>query len=95
MDIVVQIIINSLIAGSIYALVALGFNLIFSTVKFFDLGYGVLTAVGGYTVYAIASLANLPTWLGVFAGIVIAGLIGVVVEKLVYQPLRNREASNM
>jgi branched-chain amino acid transport system permease protein len=95
MDIVVQIIINSLIAGSIYALVGLGFNLIFSTVKFFDLGYGALTAVGGYGVYAIAALAGLPTWLGVIVGVIVAGLVGLIVERLVYRKLREREASNM
>jgi branched-chain amino acid transport system permease protein len=95
MDIVVQIIINSLIAGSIYALVGLGFNLIFSTVNFFDLGYGALTAVGGYGVYALATLAGLPTWLGVIIGVIGAGLVGLIVEKLVYRKLREREASNM
>jgi branched-chain amino acid transport system permease protein len=95
MDIVVQIIINSLIAGSIYALVGLGFNLIFSTVKFFDLGYGALTAVGGYGVYAIATLAGLPTWLGVIVGVIGAGLVGLIVERFVYRKLREREASNM
>jgi len=95
MDIVVQIIINSLIAGSIYALVGLGFNLIFSTVKFFDLGYGALTAVGGYGVYALAALAGLPTWLGVIVGVIVAGLVGLIVERFVYRKLREREASNM
>jgi branched-chain amino acid transport system permease protein len=51
MDIIPQLIVNSIIAGAIYTMVALGFNLIYGTVKFFDLGYGALTAVGGYSVY--------------------------------------------
>ena len=51
MDIIPQLIVNSIIAGAIYAMVALGFNLIYGTVKFFDLGYGALTAVGGYGVF--------------------------------------------
>jgi branched-chain amino acid transport system permease protein len=50
-SIVPQLIANSLIAGAIYALVALGFNLIYGTTKFFNLTHGVVAAVGGYTVY--------------------------------------------
>ena len=51
MDILPQLILNSIIASAIYMMVALGFNLIFGTVKFFDLGYGALTTVGGYSVF--------------------------------------------
>jgi|GEM_PF-5108843 len=42
MEIFVQITLNSIIAGAIYTMVALGFNLIYSSVRFFDLGYGVM-----------------------------------------------------
>ncbi len=51
MDIAVQIALNAVIAGAIYALAALGFNLIYGVSRFFDLGYGALMAVGGYTVF--------------------------------------------
>ena len=51
MEIIVQIALNAVIAGAIYALVALGFNLIYGTTKFFDLGYGALVAAGGYSVF--------------------------------------------
>ncbi|MCX6715793.1 MAG: branched-chain amino acid ABC transporter permease, partial [Candidatus Taylorbacteria bacterium] len=60
MDILPQLIVNSIIAGAIYTLVALGFNLIYGTVKFFDLGYGALTAVGGYTVFWIYKMIGAP-----------------------------------
>jgi branched-chain amino acid transport system permease protein len=55
MDILPQLIVNSIIAGAIYSMVALGFNLIYGTVKFFDLGYGALTAVGVRHHYAVVS----------------------------------------
>lgn len=50
-SIIPQLVANSLIAGAIYALVALGFNLIYGTTKFFNLTHGVVAAIGGYTVY--------------------------------------------
>jgi len=54
MDILPQIIFNSIIAGAVYALVALGFNLVYGTTKFFNLAHGVLSAVSGYTVFFFA-----------------------------------------
>lgn len=95
MDIVPQLIVNSIIAGATYTLVALGFNLIFSTVKFFDLGYGALTAVGGYAVFLLFKILGLPLLLSVLLGIFAAGLIGVLINALVYKPMRARGSSNM
>jgi branched-chain amino acid transport system permease protein len=95
MDIVPQLIVNSIIAGAIYSMVALGFNLIYGTAKFFDLGYGVLTAVGGYVVFYVSRTLGLNIYASIVAGILVAGLVGFLVEKVVYQKLRVRKASNM
>lgn len=95
MEIVPQLIMNSLIAGSIYMMIALGFNLIFSTVKFFDLGYGVLTAVGGYSVFYLSNTLGLNVWLAIFVGVIVAGFIGFLADRLVYRQLRKRKASSM
>jgi branched-chain amino acid transport system permease protein len=95
MDILPQLIANSLIAGSIYALVALGFNLIFGAMRFFDLGYGALTAVGAYATFFAASTMGLATSISILAGILAAGIIGYGIERAVYRPLRNKKASNM
>lgn len=94
-DIVPQLVLNSIIAGAIYTLIALGFNLIFSTAKFFDLGYGALTAVGGYSVFYLSKSLGLSLFPSIVLGVVISGLIGVLIYKLVYAPLRNRKASGM
>ena len=95
MDILPQLILNSIIAGAIYSMVALGFNLIYGTVKFFDLGYGALAAVGGYAVFFFYKKLGLDPYLSIVLGILIAGCIGYVINKLVYQKLRERKASNM
>lgn len=95
MDIVPQLILNSIIAGAIYSMVALGFNLIYSTAKFFDLGYGAIATAGGYGVYYFAKVLGLNLFIAVLIGVVIAGVIGMLVNKFVYAKLRARKASGM
>ncbi len=95
MDIIPQLIVNSIIAGAIYAMVALGFNLIYGTAKFFDLGYGALAAVGGYTVFFFYKILGLDIFVSVALGILIAGTIGVLIYHFVYAPLRTRKSSSM
>lgn len=48
-----QLIANGLIAGSIYALIALGFTVVYRTVKFFHLAHGAVYAVGAYVAYSL------------------------------------------
>ncbi|MES2213383.1 MAG: branched-chain amino acid ABC transporter permease [Patescibacteria group bacterium] len=95
MDIIPQLIVNSIIAGAIYSMVALGFNLIYGTAKFFDLGYGVLTTVGGYAVFYFSRTLGFNIYVAILLGILIAGLVGFLVEKIVYKKLRTRKASSM
>ncbi len=95
MDIIPQLIVNSIIAGAIYTMVALGFNLIYGTVKFFDLGYGAIAAVGGYSVFYFYKILNLDLSLSILLGILISGLVGYIVYRLVYAPLRKRKSSGM
>ena len=95
MDIIPQLIVNSIIAGAIYTMVALGFNLIYGTVKFFDLGYGALTAVGGYGVFYFYKSLGFNVYLSVILGTLIAGLIGFLIYRFVYTPLRARKSSSM
>lgn len=95
MDILSQLVMNSIIAGAIYTLIALGFNLIYGATKFFNLAHGVLAAVGGYAVFFFAKTLGWNLYLSIAIGILLAGLIGYVLDKFVYLPLRKRKASNM
>jgi branched-chain amino acid transport system permease protein len=95
MDIIPQLILNSVIAGSIYALIALGFNLIYGATKFFNLSHGVMATIGGYSVFYFAKTLGLNLSLSIVIGVLLAGLIGYMLDKLVYLPLRKRGASNM
>ncbi len=93
MDIVPQLIANSIIAGSIYTILALGFNLSFSTGKFIDMGYGVMMVIGGYAVFYLSKILGLPLPVGILLGLVISGLVSYLAYTVVYKPLRARKAS--
>jgi branched-chain amino acid transport system permease protein len=95
MGILPQIIANSIIAGAIYALVALGFNLIYRTTKFFNLAHGALTVVGGYGVFFLYKRLgwNLPV--SVTLAVLFTGLAGYLLDKGVFRQLRKRGASQM
>jgi branched-chain amino acid transport system permease protein len=95
MSIIPQLIVNSIIVASIYTLVALGFNLAYSTTKFFNLAHGVLAAVGAYIVFYIATHLGWNIYVAVIAGVLGAGLTGYLADRIVYLPLRRRKASGL
>lgn len=91
----IQLILNSVIAGALYGLVTLGFNLIYGTTKFFNLAHGVMATIGGYTVFYFTKILGLEIYVAVILGVVLAGLVGYGLDKFIYLPLRKRKASNM
>ncbi len=95
MSIIPQLVVNSLIAGSIYALVALGFNLIYGATKFFNLAHGIVAAIGGYIVLFLTQSLHLNLYLSIVIGIIGAGFAGLILEKIIFLPLRKKKASNM
>jgi branched-chain amino acid transport system permease protein len=95
MDILPQIILNSIIAGAIYTLVALGFNIIYGATKFFNLAHGVIATIGGYAVFCIAKILGINIYVAIILSVALAGLVGFGLDKFIYLPLRRRKASNM
>ena len=90
-----QFIINGVIAGSIYVLVALGFTVIYRTVKFFHFAHGVVYAVGAYIAYSLIISLGFNPIVSFFLAAILAGVVGVLVDRLVYRPLRKRKAPNL
>jgi len=95
MGILPQLILNSIIAGAIYTLVALGFNLIYGATKFFNLAHGLMAAIGGYAVFYFAKTLGLDVYVAIILGVALAGLVGFGLNKFIYLPLRRRKASSM
>ncbi len=89
-----QLLINGLIAGAIYALVASGFSLIYSICKFVHFAHGAVIAVAAYILYALFSLLGMNFWLAVILTIILISIFGSVMN-LIYKQLRKRKASNV
>ncbi len=94
MGIFVQLLINGLIAGAIYALVSSGFSLIYSTCKFIHFAHGGVIAFGAYFLYFLFSMVGLNFGFSVVLSIIFAALLGLGLNQL-YNQLRKRNASNV
>ena len=90
-----QLLLNGLIAGSIYALIAIGFTVIYRTVKFFHFAHGVVYTAGAYFAYTIIISLHLNFIISFFLSIILASFLGITIDKLVYYPLRKQKASNL
>jgi len=91
-DLFAQLLVNGVIAGSLYALVACSFGLILGTTGTFHFAHGVVYAAGAYSAYFAAG-RGLPLWAAAGVGIAGAALVGVFIELVVYRPLRRIAAS--
>lgn len=92
MDLISHII-NGLSIGSIYALVALGYTMVYGIVKLINFAHGDLIMVGAYFVLFFMELGT-DFFLAVVLSIVVVSILGVVIEKLAYKPLRNADRIN-
>lgn len=87
MDFLEQII-NGLSTGSMYALVAVGYTMVYGIAKMINFAHGEIIMVGAYITYVCMSLLGLPMVIAVVISIVGCALLGVVTEKVAYRPLR-------
>ena len=90
-----QLIANGIIAGSIYALIAIGFTVIYRTVKFFHFAHGVVYTAGAYFAYTLIISLGLNFALSFFLSIILAAILGIAIDRFVYYPLRRQNASNL
>ena len=95
MNILPQLFLNGLIAGSIYALMALGFNLIYRTTKFFNLAHGAMAVIGGYAVFYLAKQLGWNIVLSSALGVLVTGCAGYLLYGFIFSPMIKRKASNM
>ncbi|MCR5526429.1 MAG: branched-chain amino acid ABC transporter permease [Lachnospiraceae bacterium] len=81
--------INGLSLGSIYAIIALGYTMVYGIAKMLNFAHGDFIMVGCYVVFTVVSTMGLNPVVGIVVSIVICTLLGVTTEKVAYKPLRN------
>ena len=88
-------IINGLHIGSIYALVALGYSMVYGIVKLINFAHGDIIMVGAYAAYVLLVLCGLPVWVAVIGSIVFCALAGVLIERIAYRRLLVKAAPRL
>ncbi|MBI5720738.1 MAG: branched-chain amino acid ABC transporter permease [Burkholderiales bacterium] len=88
-----QLLVNGLQTGALYALTAAGFSLIFGTTRVFHLAHGSAFVIAAYVFYALAARAGAHWSLALLGAAAAAVLFGVLLDRVVYAPIRRHEGS--
>ena len=86
-----EILIYGAVTSAIYALLAVGFTLIFGVARILNLAHGSFYALGAYGTYVLTSMVGLPLWSAALIAIAFVAVFGVVVEKVLIRPLRHSQ----
>ena len=86
MEQILSTLINGLSLGGIYAMIALGYTIVYGIAKMLNFAHGDIIMVGGYVIYVFMAIRN--PLLAVLMAVVFCVILGITVEKIAYKPLR-------
>ena len=89
----ISYLINGISLGSVYAIIALGYTMVYGIAKMLNFAHGDVIMVGGYVVLTIVSTMGMPPAVGIIAAVIVCTVLGVVIERVAYKPLRNAASS--
>ena len=84
-----QQLVNGLCVGVIYSLLALGYSLVFGTLSFINFGHGAVAVVGAYVAWYLNRRMGLQFLPSCLVGILVAGIVSTIIERIGYKPIRN------
>jgi len=87
-----QLLLNGLAAGSIFAIVSLGFALVYGTTRTLHIAHGIVYTISGYLFLSAITSFQFPLFLAILTGVVGAAGVGVLTELVIYRPLFKRNA---
>lgn len=90
--VVLQFLVNGIVGGTIYALMALGFAIVYNTSKIFHVAHGAVYTLAGYVLFLIGAKLGLPLLPAALITVVVVAVFGGLLELVVYRPLRRRGA---
>ena len=74
--------------GSVYAIIALGYSMVYGIAKMLNFAHGDIIMVGGYVTFLVVYEAGLPAWVGLIAAMAVCTVLGITIERVAYKPLR-------
>ena len=89
MDQFLQQLINGLSVGSIYALIALGYTMVYGIIKLINFAHGEVCMIGAYIGFVCMTYFGLGIVESLLIAMILAAMLGVIIEKIAYKPLRN------
>ena len=81
-----QYLINGISIGAVYAIIALGYTMVYGIAKMLNFAHGDIIMVGGYTIYVFMATKN--PFLAIFMAVLFCVILGILIEKIAYKPLR-------
>ncbi len=85
----IQQLINGVHIGSIYALIALGYTMVYGIVKLINFAHGDILMIGSYFALIAITVLGLPFWLVIIITMLVCALVGVLIDQIAYRPLRD------
>ena len=83
-----QYLINGISIGAVYAIIALGYTMVYGIAKMLNFAHGDVIMVGAYASYCVTSYLGLPALVSILVAIVVCTTLGILIEGLAYKPLR-------
>lgn len=84
----ISYLLNGLSLGSVYAIIALGYTMVYGIAKMLNFAHGDILMVGGYTAFIAFNSLGLPIPVAILVSMVVCTLLGITIEKIAYKPLR-------
>lgn len=84
----INYLVNGVSLGSVYAIIALGYTMVYGIAKMLNFAHGDVIMIGSYVVFVTVSSMGLPPLLGVLIAVAVCTVLGVVIERVAYKPLR-------
>ncbi len=89
MSVFMQLFMNGIIAGGIYALVAIGYSLVYGILKFINFAHGEIFMIGAYVAFFLTTY-HVPLIVATMLAMLACALLGFIIEKVAYKPLRGK-----
>ena len=84
----INYLINGISLGSVYAIIALGYTMVYGIAKMLNFAHGDIIMIGSYVVFVTVSTMGLPPMAGVLLAVAVCTLLGMTIERIAYKPLR-------
>lgn len=84
----ISYLVNGISLGSVYAIIALGYTMVYGIAKMLNFAHGDVIMIGAYVVFTVVSGLGLPPVAGILAAVALCTLLGITIERVAYKPLR-------